>query len=140
MFTPWWSIPVGIASGIVVIWLLLAAALWIVKPKELHIREAIHILPDLMRLLKNLATDHDMARGFRIRLVLLVAFATSPINIIPSFIPVIGVADDAIIIALVLRWVVRCAGVEALNKHWPGTPEGLAAVCRLCGLPDPGGP
>lgn len=44
------------------------------KPKELRIREAIHILPDLLRLLKNLNTDHDMARGFRILLVLFVAF------------------------------------------------------------------
>jgi uncharacterized membrane protein YkvA (DUF1232 family) len=133
----WWSIPVGILSALVVIWLLLAAALWVAKPSELHIGDAVRLLPDLLGLLKNLATDPNMARGVRVRLVLLLAFVASPIDIIPDFIPVIGFADDVIIIALVLRSVTRRAGPEALTKHWPGTPEGVAAVCRLCGIPDP---
>ncbi|HEV7849920.1 MAG TPA: DUF1232 domain-containing protein, partial [Mycobacterium sp.] len=57
-------------------------------------------------------------------------------DLIPDFIPVIGYADDAIIIALVLRSVTRAAGPAALDEHWPGTPEGLAAVRRLCRLPE----
>jgi uncharacterized membrane protein YkvA (DUF1232 family) len=132
----WWSIPVGILTVLTVVWLLLAAALWVAKPNELQIRDAMRMLPDLVRLLKNLATDADTARSVRIRLVLLLAFVTSPIDIIPDFIPIIGFVDDVIIISLVLRSVVRRAGPEALTKHWPGSPEGLAAVCRLCGLPD----
>jgi uncharacterized membrane protein YkvA (DUF1232 family) len=132
----WWSIPVGILTVLTVVWLLLAAALWVAKPNELQIRDAVRMLPDLVRLLKNLATDADTARSVRIRLVLLLAFVTSPIDIIPDFIPIIGFVDDVIIISLVLRSVVRRAGPEALTKHWPGSPEGLAAVCRLCGLPD----
>jgi uncharacterized membrane protein YkvA (DUF1232 family) len=55
---------------------------------------------------------------------------------------VIGYADDAIVVALALRWVVRAAGVEAIAAHWPGTRTGLAVVHRLVGLraPDPAGP
>jgi hypothetical protein len=34
-------------------------------------------------------------------------------------------------VAIVLRSVTRVAGVDALAKHWPGTPEGLAASYRL---------
>jgi uncharacterized membrane protein YkvA (DUF1232 family) len=132
----WWSIPVGILSALAVIWLLLAAAVWVAKPKDVHVGDAARILPDLVRLLKNLATDRDTARGVRIVLVLLLAFVLSPIDIIPDFIPIIGFADDVIIIALVLRWLVRRAGLEPLTKHWPGTPEGLAALCRLCGIPN----
>jgi hypothetical protein len=51
-----------------------------------------------------------------------------------DFIPVLGYADDAIIVTMVLRSVVRRAGLEALHRHWPGTDDGLAAVIRLCGL------
>jgi hypothetical protein len=47
---------------------------------------------------------------------------------------VLGYADDAIIVALVLRSATRKAGADALAKHWPGTPEGLSAVQRLCRL------
>jgi hypothetical protein len=48
---------------------------------------------------------------------------------------VIGHADDAIAVVLVLRSVVRRAGAEAVERHWPGTPEGLAALRRAGRLP-----
>jgi uncharacterized membrane protein YkvA (DUF1232 family) len=61
------------------------------------------------------------------------AVVTSPIDLTPDVIPVIGLADDVILIALVLRWVIHTAGEATLAKHWPGTPEGLSAVRRLFG-------
>lgn len=59
-----------------------------------------------------------------------------PIDLIPDFIPIFGYADDAIIVALALRSVARRAGGEALERHWPGTTEGLLAIRRLAGVPD----
>jgi uncharacterized membrane protein YkvA (DUF1232 family) len=53
---------------------------------------------------------------------------------VPDFIPVLGYADDAIIVAAVLRWVVRQAGVQALRRQWPGTDDGFAVLCRITGL------
>jgi hypothetical protein len=41
-------------------------------------------------------------------------------------------------VALVLRSISRRAGPDALARHWPGTPDGLAAVQRICGLPTSG--
>jgi uncharacterized membrane protein YkvA (DUF1232 family) len=69
-----------------------------------------------------------------VRLWLLLGYLASPIDLVPDFIPVVGYADDAVIVALTLRSVVRRAGPEALERHWPGTDEGLAAVLRLSGL------
>jgi len=37
-----------------------------------------------------------------------------------GLIPVIGIADDVILVAPVLRSVTRIAGPAALPKHWPG--------------------
>ena len=42
-------------------------------------------------------------------------------------------ADDIVITYIALRSVVRHAGESALETHWPGTPEGLAALRRLAG-------
>ena len=60
-----------------------------------------------------------------------------PIDLIPDFVPVIGYADDAIIVAIGLRSVVRAAGPEVIAAHWPGTDTGLAVLHRLAGLPAP---
>ncbi|WP_308015695.1 YkvA family protein [Streptomyces huiliensis] len=53
---------------------------------------------------------------------------------IPDFIPILGYADDAIVVAFVLRGVVRRAGIEAVRAHWPGTEDGFAALVRLTGM------
>jgi uncharacterized membrane protein YkvA (DUF1232 family) len=50
---------------------------------------------------------------------------------VPDFVPVLGYADDAIIISLVLCSVVRSAGAPTVQRHWPGTDDGLAALSRL---------
>ncbi|MBC7763437.1 MAG: DUF1232 domain-containing protein, partial [Candidatus Saccharibacteria bacterium] len=53
---------------------------------------------------------------------------------IPDFVPVLGYADDAIVVAIALRFATRRAGSDAVQRHWPGTPEGLTAVLRLADL------
>jgi uncharacterized membrane protein YkvA (DUF1232 family) len=95
----------------------------------------MRLLPDVLRLLRRLAADRGLPAGVRVRLILLVAYLLSPIDLVPDFIPVIGYADDAIIIAVALRSVARRAGPAAVQEHWPGTPNGLALLCRLAGLP-----
>jgi uncharacterized membrane protein YkvA (DUF1232 family) len=136
MWSDWWTIPVGIAVGIALIWLALVVTLWIGKPDDLGIRDAARLLPDLLRLLKRLAGDRAMPRGVHVRLALLLGYLALPIDLIPDFIPILGYADDAIVIAIALRSVTRLAGAAALDEHWPGTPEGLSAVRRLCRLPE----
>ena len=134
MADQWWIIPAGIAATLVVVWLALAVTLWIAKPDDIGLQDILRLLPDVLRLLKRLATDPQLPRRIRIVLIVLLAFIASPIDLIPDFIPVIGFADDVIITALVLRWVSRTAGADALAAHWPGTPDGLGALRRLCGL------
>jgi uncharacterized membrane protein YkvA (DUF1232 family) len=136
----WWQVPLGIAAGLVLLWLVLLVVLWRGKPDETRVRDALRLLPDLIRLLRRLATDPALPRRVRFRLIALLAYLALPIDLVPDFIPVVGYADDAIITALALRSVVRGAGPEALARHWPGTPEGLATLHRLAGIspPDPG--
>jgi uncharacterized membrane protein YkvA (DUF1232 family) len=132
----WWSIPLAMVGGLLLIWALSVAALYLTKPAEPELAQAVRLLPDLVRLIKRLAADPDTPRGARIRLVLLIGYLAMPIDLIPDFVPVLGYADDAIVVALVLRSATRIAGSAAVAKHWPGTPDGLTAVKRLCRLND----
>jgi uncharacterized membrane protein YkvA (DUF1232 family) len=131
----WWSVVAGVVAGVVLLWTALIVALWFVRPEELRIRDALRLLPDLVRLLRRLAGDRTLPRGVRIRLWLLLTYLALPFDLVPDFIPVIGYADDAVIVAFALRSVTRRAGPAALERHWPGSPDGLAAVRRLAGLP-----
>ena len=88
----------------------------------------------MLCLVARLATDPTVPRGIRIRLGLLLAYLACPIDLIPDFIPVLGYADDAIIVTAVLRSVVRGAGIDAVRAQWPGTDDGFAAIARLTGL------
>jgi uncharacterized membrane protein YkvA (DUF1232 family) len=97
----------------------------------------LRLLPDLLRLIRRLAADKTLPHGVRIRLALLLAYLVFPIDLIPDFVPVLGYADDAIIVTAVLRSVVRRAGLEAVRAHWPGTDDGFAALIRLTGLQGP---
>lgn len=133
----WWQVAASLAGGLVLVWAVMVAVLYATGrrgPGRDHLKEALRFIPDLARLLRRLVVDHALPRGVRIRLGLLLVYLVMPIDLIPDFIPVVGYADDVLIVAIALRSVVRHAGVEALERHWSGTPEGLRVVRRLAGL------
>jgi uncharacterized membrane protein YkvA (DUF1232 family) len=97
-------------------------------------KDALRLLPDLLRVLRRMAADRTVPAGVRVKLGLLLAYLLLPLDLVPDFLPVIGYADDVIIVALVLRSALRSAGPEPLRRHWPGTPAGLSVIERLAGL------
>ncbi len=131
----WWDLLIGVAAALLLAWAALIVALVIVRPRGGLLREALRLLPDVLRLVRRLAADKTLPRGVRIRLGLLLAYLALPIDLVPDFIPVLGYADDAIIVSAVLRSVVRRAGLDAVRAHWPGTEDGFAALARLTRLP-----
>ena len=132
---PWLPMVIGILIALAVCWLALVVALVIARPRERMLKEAMRLLPDVLRLLRRLAADPQLPRGVRLRIGMLIAYLAMPIDVVPDILPVIGYADDAIITALVLRSVARRAGIEALERHWPGTENGFSALCTVIGLP-----
>lgn len=135
-----WDAIAAVVGGLLLVYALLLLLLWVYArrhPETVSMRDALRLLPDLLRLLRRLLADRTLGVGLRVRLALLLAYLLSPIDLVPDFVPVIGYADDLIIVALVLRSVIARAGPEALKRHWPGTPEGLQVIRRLAGLPAP---
>ena len=130
----WWRTLISVAAALLLVWAALLITLLIAKPDKAQLKEALRLLPDLLRLLHRLAGNRALPRGVRIRLSLLLAYLAMPFDLIPDFIPVLGYADDAIIVTFVLRSTVRRAGLEAVRSHWPGTEKGFTALNRLTGF------
>jgi uncharacterized membrane protein YkvA (DUF1232 family) len=131
-----WTTLIAVVAGFVLLWFALLIALAVTRPADLRVKDILRLLPDTVVLLRRLAADPDLPRGVRVRLLLLLVYLVLPVDLIPDFIPVLGYADDAIVVALALRSVTRRAGSEALDKHWPGSTESLQAVQRLAGIHD----
>ena len=126
-----------VLAGLVLGWLILVAALYLAgrrSAEPARLRDGVRLLPDVLRLVRRLAGDSSLPRGVRWRIAFLLAYLVLPVDLVPDFIPVAGYADDVLLVVWVLRSVVRAAGPEALERHWPGTPDGLEVVRRLVGI------
>jgi uncharacterized membrane protein YkvA (DUF1232 family) len=135
---PWWGdMLLSVAGAVLITWFALVIVLWRSGRGVGGLREAAKMLPDLVRLVSRLARDPDLPRTVRWSSWLVLTYLASPVDLIPDFVPVAGYADDAVVVSLVLRAVVRRAGTQALERHWPGSADGLLIVRRLAGVSAP---
>jgi len=124
---------VAVLISLVILWIAFIGALAIWRPK-VGLSDAARILPDLLFMLGGIAQDGSMPFLVRVRLWLLLFYLAVPFDIVPDVIPIVGYADDAILVIWVIRSVVRRSGQDVLTRHWRGSPEGLDVVRRLAGL------
>jgi uncharacterized membrane protein YkvA (DUF1232 family) len=120
---------------VLAVWAVIVIAVWRSAPSKASAVDVVRLLPDVLRLAAGLARDPATPRSCRVALAGLALWIASPIDLIPEFVPVAGPLDDIVVAAIVLRWVGRRVGDDALRTHWPGTPDGFALVLRLLGRP-----
>jgi uncharacterized membrane protein YkvA (DUF1232 family) len=121
-------------SGMLLLYVLTVAALIVVGRRE-HARALAGFVPDCVVLFSRLIRDPCVPRRRALLLAILVLYLSSPIDLIPDFLPVIGLADDAILVAIVLRLVARGCSRERLEGLWPGPPSSLGLVLKLARAP-----
>ena len=68
-------------------------------------------------------------RAARWTAIAVLAYALSPIDLIPDFIPVLGMLDDIVLIPLGLALVVRLTPPELCRPAWPRRRPAVAR-CR----------
>ncbi len=124
---------VELVVGLLAIWVALVVVLWLVRPRGVGARELVRVVPDVVRLVRNLIGDPTAPRGVRLALVGLLVWLISPIDLIPEFIPVLGPLDDVIVAVLVLRYVQRRLGTAELRRRWAGSDDGFALLERVLG-------
>ena len=124
---------IGIVLGLAVVWALLLAIFWLLRPKDVPLREVVRVIPDLLRLLRAIVTDRQAPLDVRAVVAVLFVWILSPIDLIPEFLPGIGPLDDVIVAVVALRYVRRRLGIDDLRARWPGSAEGFAVLKRVIG-------
>ncbi len=127
----------GIVVGLLAAWVLLIVVLWVMRPRDVRLSELVRVVPDIARLVRDLLGDRSTPRAARVALILLLAWLVWPLDVIPEFIPVLGPLDDVVVAVLVLRFVRRRLGAEALRGRWRGTNDGYALLAGILGGDNP---
>ncbi len=127
----WQWILVGVGAalllyGLFVVWLIVAG-------RKETVRAVAGFVPDCVILFRRLLSDHRVPRRKKLVLAALVPYLALPFDIVPDFIPVAGYLDDAVLVAFVLRYVLRGSGPEPIVEHWPGPESSLEVMLRLAG-------
>ena len=122
-----------VVVGLATAWLAFILLLWVMRPRDARLGDLLRVVPDIVRLCRDLLADRDTAPGVRIAIAGLLLWLLSPIDLIPEFIPVLGPLDDIVAAILVLRYVQARVGVEGLRSRWRGTPEGFELLRAVMG-------
>jgi len=120
---------VGLGVGLVLY--ALAVLVLMAAGRRSDARALAGFIPDCVVLVTRLIADPRISRRRKLLLGVLVAYLAMPLDLIPDFIPVAGQLDDAILVALVLRAVLRSGGEALLDEHWRGPARSLEFVRRL---------
>lgn len=81
-----------------------------------------------VKLLFRLATDPRVDIRRRLGAGLAIAYAASPIDLIPDGIPILGKVDDLAVAAAAIKALLDGAEDDLLAEHWDGDPRDLEAL------------
>ena len=127
----------GIVVGLVVLWAIFLLIFWLLRPKDVPVREILRVIPDVIRLLRSIIGDRTAPWDVRVVIGGLFVWIISPIDLIPEFLPGIGPLDDVIVAVVALRYVRRRVGIEDLRSRWKGSVDGFALLERVIGRGSP---
>src|SRR5829696_1972347 len=127
-FFPWGLVLIALGLYVVAVAALIAAG------RREDARALAGFIPDCLVLVSRLARDRRISRHRRALLFLVLAYLALPIDLVPDFLPGIGQLDDAVVLGLALRIVVRGGGIELVREAWPGPQASLTLVLRAAGL------
>ena len=86
-------------------------------------RDLAAFLPACATTARRLRKDPRVPRRARLAVLVAGLWVVSPIDLVPEFLPVIGPLDDAVVVALALRYAARHVPREVLLEAWPGSPR-----------------
>ena len=124
------STPLPVAGCLLLAYAVFVLALVAAGRRE-TVRDVARFIPDCIVLVGRLLRDPRVPRRHKLLLGAVAGYLAFPFDVVPDFIPVAGQLDDALVVALALRAVLRGGGGDLLHTHWPGPERSLALVARF---------
>jgi uncharacterized membrane protein YkvA (DUF1232 family) len=118
------------ALGAVLIAYALVVLTFVVAGRREDARAIAGFVPDCVVLFTRLFRDERLPRRQKVLVAALIPYLASPIDLIPDFIPIAGQLDDAVLVALVLRRIVR-RNPRLVHELWPGPASSLTFILRI---------
>ncbi len=88
-----------------------------------RMKEYLLFIPNLLRLLFSLLRDSRVSSADKAILAGTILYVISPIDVIPDFVPFIGLIDDAYLISIALLRLLNRADRSVMMEHWEGTHD-----------------
>jgi uncharacterized membrane protein YkvA (DUF1232 family) len=95
------------------------------------VKDLLLLLPRLARMIASLLADREVPMAAKIALAAMALYLASPIDLLPDFIPFIGLIDDVLLVALVVDGLLNHIDRALLLKYWPGPAESLDMVAGM---------
>lgn len=95
--------------------------------------ELATLLPNLAKLVTRMARDPRVPRRAKVVAAAAAAYALSPFDFVPDFIPVVGRADDLVALALAAEYLLDEAGLAVVREHWDGADATLSLMVDAVG-------
>lgn len=127
-----WALFLGLAT--VIVYAIFVGVLALAG-RSSDARAVAGFVPDCIVLFKRMLGDSRLPRRYRAIVVAMVVYLALPFDLIPDFIPVAGQFDDAIVVVLTLRAILRGGGLEMIEEHWPGPRSSLSFILKLADRP-----
>ena len=127
---PWYGWLAIWIAVVVAVWALAVGAL-VLAGRGTEARAMARFIPDCVVLFRRLLADPRVPARRKLALAAAIGYIALPFDLVPDFIPVAGQIDDAIVVVLALRYVLRGGGPGLIAEHWPGPRDSLALILRL---------
>lgn len=95
------------------------------------VQRALSIAPSLAKLGYRLMKDPRVPVKNRAFVAGALAYAVSPVDVIPDFVPLLGQLDDILLLALALNHLFNAAGEAIVKEHWDGSADVLEVVAGV---------
>jgi uncharacterized membrane protein YkvA (DUF1232 family) len=122
-----------VAAGLTVALYASLVAGVVVTGRRQSARALARFIPDCVVLFSRLLRDRRLSGSDKLLVGALIPYLALPFDLVPDFIPIAGQLDDAVLVALVLRRVVRRTEPGLLRELWPGPESSLGVVFKLAG-------
>ncbi|MFZ4714668.1 MAG: DUF1232 domain-containing protein [Bacteriovoracaceae bacterium] len=94
----------------------------------------MNFLKKLIQFLKDVANDERIPERDKKVLLAMIVLLVSPIDIIPDWIPILGMLDDIIILSIVLDYFFRVLDSTIILSHYPWGMKSFAVLKRVNGI------